>query len=379
MVKQRSALSIHGRLLIYMNSGYGNSDDKLLSPLTIQALQKCVRNKNTEGFKRVCQSEISKFHLYAKDKTSDWNRLIKYVEENFSGIYPHLVTDALVDFLTQNEFQRQSSNGSTTLPYPLSNGANFLLKRENIESKVAQAIENSKLDDEISSDFVAALNECVSIKNLQAFGMLVRSEFVFSHLYQKGKEKELGHLLEYLRSNFPDIYFDASIQALTEFLLQQQFFKEATHGEMETSLNSICKSLAIAGGLENKAKAMVEIANQLGTHQQPQKNKELQFEEVPSQRKIIEKRKFLGKLKVFASWYLIWNTIHQIVWDLIFAIVLCNILIVCTNSNLPVLRASRILLATCTSIVHINMRMNSKAKKRWKLKYGDVNYNKKNL
>ncbi|WP_043996296.1 hypothetical protein, partial [Microcystis aeruginosa] len=76
---------------------------------------------------------------------------------------------------------------------------------QNIESKVAQAIENSKLNDEISSDFVAALNECVSSNNPQAFGMLLRSEFVFSHLYQKGKEKELGHLLEYLRSNFPEI------------------------------------------------------------------------------------------------------------------------------------------------------------------------------
>jgi hypothetical protein len=362
-----------------MNSDYRDSDDQLLSSLTIQALQKCAKNKDTEGFKRICQSEISKFHLYAKGKTSDWNRLVKYVEENFSGIYPHLVTDALVDFLIQHEFQRQSSNDSITLSYPLSNGAKFLLEKENIEAKVAQAIESSKLEDGFSPDFVAALSECVSNNNPQAFGMIVRSEFVFSHLYQEGKEQELGRLLEYLRSNFPDKYFDASIQAITEFLLQQQFFKEATHGEMQTSLNSICQSLAIAGGIENKAKAMVEIVNHLETNKTASKNKDLQFEEVPSQRKIIEKRKLPGKLKVFASWYLIWNTIHQIVWDLIFALLLCNMLIVCTNSNLPLLRASRILLATCTSVVHINMRMNSKAKKRWKLKYGDVNYNNKDL
>ena len=147
--------------------------------------------------------------------------------------------------------------------------------------------------------------------------------------------------------NLPPTYWDASFFNL----LQVKIFQEASQAEQL---------------------AMVEIANQLGTTQQLQKNKDFQFEEVPSQRKIIEKRKFLGKLKVFASWYLIWNTIHQIVWDLIFAIVLCNMLVVCTNSNLPALRASRILLATCTSIVHINMRMNSKAKKRWKLKYGDV-------
>jgi hypothetical protein len=46
-----------------MNSDYRNSDDQLLSYDTIQALQKCANNKDTEGFKRLCQSEISKFHL----------------------------------------------------------------------------------------------------------------------------------------------------------------------------------------------------------------------------------------------------------------------------------------------------------------------------
>jgi len=356
-----------------MNSDYGDSDDQILSSLTIQALQKCAKNKDTEGFKRLCQSEISKFHLYAKGKISDWNKFVKYIEENFSGIYPHLVTDALIDFLTQHEFQRQSSNDSIMLPYPLSNVAKFLLEKENIEAKVAQAIELSKLENRFSPDFVAHLNECVSNNDPQDFGGIVRSEFVSSHLYQEGKEQELGRLLEYLRSNFPEKYFDASIQAITEFLLQKQFFKEATHGEMQISLNSICQSLAIAGDVENKAKAMVEIANHLETTKQPQKKKALQFEEIPSQRKIIEKRKFPGQLKVFASWYLIWNTIHQIVWDLIFAIVLCNMLIVCTNINLPLLRASRILLATCTSIAHTSIRMNSKAKKRWKLKYRDMN------
>jgi hypothetical protein len=80
--------------------------------------------------------------LYAKGKTSNWNKFVNYIEENFSGIYPHLVADALVDFLTQHEFQRQSPNDSITLPYPLSNGAKFLLEKENIEAKVAQAIGN---------------------------------------------------------------------------------------------------------------------------------------------------------------------------------------------------------------------------------------------
>jgi hypothetical protein len=221
-----------------------------------------------------------------------------------------------------------------------------------------------------SPDFVAALNECVSNNNPQAFGLLVRSEIVFSHFYQEGKEQELSHLLEYLKGNFPEKYFIASIQAITDFLLQQQFLKQATHGEMQTSLNSICQSLMVAGGIENKAQAMVEIASQLETTRQPKKNQGLRFEEIPSQRKIVEKRSFPGQLKVLASWYLIWNTIHQIAWDLILAIVICNIITICTSNNLPLLRGGRILLAVCTSVAHISMRMDSKAKKRWKAKYG---------
>ena len=98
----------------------------------------------------------------------------------------------------------------------------------------------------------------------------------------------------------------------------------------------------------------------------------LQLQEIPSQKKIIEKRRLPGQLKVFASWYLIWNTIHQIVLDLFLAIVICNTFAVCTNDNLPLLRSGRLLLAACTSIVHINMRMNDKARKRWKAKYIDV-------
>jgi hypothetical protein len=354
-----------------MNSDYADSDNQLLSPSTIQALQECAKSKNIEGFKELCQSEISKFHLYAKGKTSDWNKLVKYVENNFPGIYPHLLVDALVDFLIQHEFQSQTSNGSIELPYPLSNGAKYLLEKENIESRVAHAIELSKLEDKFSPDFVAALNECVSNNDPQTFGLMVRGEFVFSNLYQEGKEQELSRLLEYLKNNFSEKYFDVSIQVITEFLLQKQFFKEVTNGEMQTSLNSICQSLAIAGEVENKAKVMAGIAARLETTKQ--------LEEIPNQRKIIEKRKFPGQLKVFASWCFIWNTIHQIVWDFIFAIVICNMLTVCTSSNLSLLRTGRILLAVCTSIVHINVRMNNKAKRRWKLKYGDVEHKRKEI
>jgi hypothetical protein len=363
-----------------MSSDYKDSDDRLLSPLTIQALQEYVKSKDTESFKELCQSEISEFHLYAKGKTSDWNKFVGYIESNFSGIYPHLVTDALIDFLTQHEFYKQSSNGSVKLPYPLSNVANFLLHKENIEAKVAQVIENLvDLENRFSPDFTATLYDCVSNNNPQAFGTFVRSEFVFSRLYQEGKDQELSYLLEYLQSNFSNEYFDASIQSVTNFLIQQQFFREATDGEIQTSLNSICQSLAIAGEVESKAKAMMGIASHLETIKQPQKKKGLLFEEITSQRKIIEKRKVPGQLKVFASWYFIWNTIHQIAWDLIFATVICNTLIICTSSNPQMIRASRALLAVCTSIVHIKIRMDNTAKKRWSLKYLDTEHKGKSM
>jgi hypothetical protein len=103
----------------------------------------------------------------------------------------------------------------------------------------------------------------------------------------------------------------------------------------------------------------------------------LQFEEIPIEKKIVEKRRIPGQLKVFASWWLIWNTIHQITLDLFLAIVICNIFAICTSNNLPLLRSGRIFLAACTSIAHVNMRMNGKARKRWNSKYGD--YEKKGL
>jgi hypothetical protein len=236
--------------------------------------------------------------------------------------------------------------------------------------KVTQVIKISSLENMFSPDFVAALNECVSDNNPKAFGLLIRSEIVSSHLYQEGKDQELIYLMEYLKDNFSEKYFRASIQAIIDFLLKLQFSNQVTHGEIQISLNSICQLLVATGGLENKSQAMVEVASQLETTRQAQKTQHLRFEEISSQEKIVENRKFPGQLKVFASWYLIWNTIHQIAWDLILTIVICNIITICTTNNLPLLRGGRILLAACTSIAHINMRMDSKAKKRWKAKYG---------
>lgn len=96
----------------------------------------------------------------------------------------------------------------------------------------------------------------------------------------------------------------------------------------------------------------------------------LQLIEIPSQEKIIERRSFPGQLKVFAAWFFIWNTIHQLAWDFIFAIIVCGALTTCTSENLPLLRSSRTLIAGCTSIAHLSMRMNGKARKRWKANYG---------
>ena len=48
----------------------------------------------------------------------------------------------------------------------------------------------------------------------------------------------------------------------------------------------------------------------------------LQLQEIPNQKRIIEIRRLPGQLKVVASWWLIWNTIHQIVLDIFVAVVL---------------------------------------------------------
>ncbi|BCL37913.1 hypothetical protein [Nostoc sp. MS1] len=93
------------------------------------------------------------------------------------------------------------------------------------------------------------------------------------------------------------------------------------------------------------------------------------FEEIPNKKKIVEKCDFFGKIKVVASWYFIWNTIHQIILDILVAIVVCNIFSICTRENISLITNSRILIAVCTSIININMRMDSKAKRRWKEKY----------
>lgn len=130
-----------------MKSDYTNSNNNFLSPSKVQSLQKCADNRDSEGFKQICKSIISDFHLYAQGKASEWNKLVGYIEDNFPGIYPNLVTDSLIEFLFEQEFRRQSSSSSIQLLYPLSNASKYLIKQENIENKVAKAIESLRLED----------------------------------------------------------------------------------------------------------------------------------------------------------------------------------------------------------------------------------------
>jgi hypothetical protein len=102
-----------------------------------------------------------------------------------------------------------------------------------------------------TSDFISALQECANNNNTQAFGLIVRRKFVCSRLYEEGKERELDNLLGYIENQFSGKYFTASMQALGEFLLQQQFMEKATPGGLQVPLNSICRSLMVAEGIEN--------------------------------------------------------------------------------------------------------------------------------
>jgi hypothetical protein len=97
--------------------------------------------------------------------------------------------------------------------------------------------------------------------------------------------------------------------------------------------------------------------------------KALKLREVPSEKKIVEVRAFPGQLKVFVWWYVFWNTIYNVGVDILFAIVLCQMLNSCTRENLVVLTQTRILIAVILSIAHIHFRMSQKAKRRWREKY----------
>lgn len=94
-----------------------------------------------------------------------------------------------------------------------------------------------------------------------------------------------------------------------------------------------------------------------------------QLVEQPEKREIVKVRNSWEKTKVFLSWWLIWNTLHQIGWDLIFTIVIASISFSPNESQLQGQKQGRILLGAGTSVAHIHLRMKRQAQKRWQEKY----------
>jgi hypothetical protein len=224
----------------------------------------------------------------------------------------------------------------------------------------------------LSREFIQALESCTKSKNHQAFGLAVRSEVITHKLYAPGKDADLSTLLEFVRRNFADQYLRASICEIRDFLVDHKFCERATNGELTFPINSICQSFLLTSAVEsrnlNHGRPMQQthVRGAKGSAEHNEKYKEL-----PSQRKIIEIRDFWGQLKVFLAWWAIWNTIHQIVLDLCFAILLCNALGICTDDNVSSLKVLRMSLAVMTSIRHMNIRMNNQARKRWIAKHGN--------
>ena len=90
--------------------------------------------------------------------------------------------------------------------------------------------------------------------------------------------------------------------------------------------------------------------------------------EIPSKKKIVEKRGLGGQLKVFALWFL-WTAFYQIVWQLLFALIVCRFLVACGIEDLYLLRNTATLLGIGSSIAHLILSMSAKAKKPCKDKY----------
>lgn len=91
--------------------------------------------------------------------------------------------------------------------------------------------------------------------------------------------------------------------------------------------------------------------------------------EQPEKKEIVKNRGIWGQTKVFISWWLIWNTIHQIGWDLIFAMAIALVSFSPNELQSQKQQQGRILLGASTSIVHIHLRMKRQAQKRWQEKY----------
>jgi len=108
-----------------------------------------------------------------------------------------------------------------------------------------------------NAETIAILNEAVDVNNSKLFGDMFRQEVYHFHLYSKNNEKELSDLIEYIKVNYSEKYFNASIQSLTDFLFTHQVLDD--NGEFELQLNSFCQSLMVSGKIKDRIQSSYDL------------------------------------------------------------------------------------------------------------------------
>jgi len=108
-----------------------------------------------------------------------------------------------------------------------------------------------------SPEIIATLNAAVDVNNSKLFGDMFRQEVYHFHLYSKNNEKELSDLIEYIKVNYSEKYFNASIQSLTDFLFTHQVLDD--NGEFELQLNSFCQSLMVSGKIKDRIQSSYDL------------------------------------------------------------------------------------------------------------------------
>jgi hypothetical protein len=100
-------------------------------------------------------------------------------------------------------------------------------------------------------------------------------------------------------------------------------------------------------------------------------NKEIpkEFEEYPKLKHIAKKRNFGSKFKVFLTWFLVWNTLFQLGTSAVVAILIASTSI-SDKTRVPIQRILTLPNAIISAKV-MQIRMERKARERWKLKYGE--------
>ncbi len=108
-----------------------------------------------------------------------------------------------------------------------------------------------------SPEIIATLNAAVDVNNSKLFGDMFRQEVYHFHLYSKNNEKELSDLIEYIKVNYSEKYFNASIQSLTDFLFTHQVLDD--NGKFELQLNSFCQSLMVSGKIKDRIQSSYDL------------------------------------------------------------------------------------------------------------------------